>query len=652
MDGFLNFDVGENKGRRFGTNQKRKIGFKGEGHFLIIIGILVFVLVVIVFVTQKNLIFPPDTGYFEVKKSLEAEMEGRIRNQAFETVQKIGKRGGYLEVPSLSTTFGGEEVAYWQVCQNSLVQSLDNIKQNIKNDLQTKLNSNKVQEFQGKNVSVDDVQNIELTVRPNDIILKVWMPTSIEKIDLDQPYQIILPIELGEAYDFASSFAKDSSQNAYLSKFIASLLYHSPDKYIPTVGLLTKCGESITLTYDQVKNRVEDILEYVPLNIKFWKNQPPNTEYLDYYIPNVGSKKFEDLDINIHKTGELDRNTFQPSMNPIVITNSKLLYKILPYCTKGYEVRYNIRPQYVVSVKTKNNFEFNFGLMPFIKNSRVGKCEGVEKLVEIADVCAQAKCPAKVSVQNSEGLPLSDTKIIFGPCSLGKTNEFGVTEGKIPCSISQLSAFNEEYTPFYDIKSGLDLKDTKITLKKGPPIQIHFKKADVVTKTSSNPFLGITKITGYKITTSDVQSESIFAEIKQKNASPWNVFETVIPNNGEAGLIDTITVDYIPEGKYEFTINSFKNLRLYKRFCTHKTWYGDCDRHETIDQQILIPTKVTQDFEIKQNTTDIYLTAFYPAYNQVSDAPGEYDYGDGSAFSQCLFPVSENFRQTFCDIKL
>ncbi|HIK00192.1 TPA: hypothetical protein H1016_01495, partial [archaeon] len=185
--------------------------FKGQGHFLIIIGILVFVLIVVVFVTQKNLIFPPEAGYFEIKKALASEMENKIRDKAFETVQKIGKRGGYLEVPSLSTTFKGEQVPYWQVCQNSLVQSLDNIKQNIKNDLQTKLNSNKIQNFQGKNVSVEDVQNIELTVRPNDIILKVWMPTSIEKIVLDQPYQTVLPIELGDENDLASSFAKSSS---------------------------------------------------------------------------------------------------------------------------------------------------------------------------------------------------------------------------------------------------------------------------------------------------------------------------------------------------------------------------------------------------------------------------------------------------------
>ncbi len=625
--------------------------YKGQSHFLIIIGILIFVLVVIVFATQSNLIFPTDAGSLELKKALAAEMENKIRNQALDTIQKIGKRGGYLESPQLSTEFSGEQVPYWQVCQKPIIPPLDTIKQNIKNDLQTKLNSNKASEFQGKGVVVSDVQNIEVVTRPDDTILRIWMPTRIENIELDQPYQIIVPLELGKAYDFASSFISDNSKNRHLSKFIASLLYHSYDRYLPTVGLLTKCGDNIILTYDQAKERVQNILNFATLNIRFWQQQPTNTDYLSYYIPNIGGKTFEDLEISFRQTDSLDKNTFQSSMNPIVIVNSRNLYKVLPYCTKGYDIRYNIRPSFVASVKTKNNFEFNFGVMPFVKNSRVGLCSGVEDLVNIADTCSQAKCDAKVLVEGPNGSPVPGTKVLFSSCSLGKTNEQGIAEGKVPCSISQLSAFNQEYLPFYDIKSSLDLKDTKITLRKGPPITIHFSKAFVETQATS--IFGVTKIDGYKITIDNSPTEHIFTEVIQREGSPWNTFETIITNNNpDTGLTESIMIDFLPTGKYEFTVNSFKSLRLYKKFCTHRKWYDNsCDRYETIDQNIIVPTKITREFEIKENTTDIYLTAFYPAKSQVGEAPDQYDYGDGAIFSQCILSVSE-IEQKLCEIKL
>ena len=71
-------------------------GFKGQSQLLIILGILVFAIVVILFATNTINLLPPETKEIaQLKESLRADVEQRLRGDAFEVVKKVSEQGGY-----------------------------------------------------------------------------------------------------------------------------------------------------------------------------------------------------------------------------------------------------------------------------------------------------------------------------------------------------------------------------------------------------------------------------------------------------------------------------------------------------------------------------------------------------------------------------
>ncbi len=95
---------------------------KGQAEIIIVLGIIIIAAVVLVFTTQRELIFPPTSEVAILRQSLENEIEQNLYSRALETIETIGQQGGYTNPPEeLSVSYQGSDVPYWQYAGQSIV---------------------------------------------------------------------------------------------------------------------------------------------------------------------------------------------------------------------------------------------------------------------------------------------------------------------------------------------------------------------------------------------------------------------------------------------------------------------------------------------------------------------------------------------------
>lgn len=497
---------------------------KAQTEIIILLGVVVLSTVIAILVSQQLLAKPEPANVANLKALLKADVEKVIQVSATEVIFLIGKQGGYFNVHGTSVEVVGEKVPYWSICENKFIPTLEQISNNIKTGLESKLNAldfDGLKNKYGKNIEIEKVtkDDINVLIRDEDVILDVYLPTKLEGFDVQQPYKISVQLGFGETYKFASDFIEDSVQKRHFEKFIASLFYHANEDKLPTIRLLDKCGESVFRTFDELKDTAQRIVDHSLSNIHLWTGSPSKEkrEFLEYYLPSVNNNTYEDLDIKFYRGADLNENNFHPSENPIAAINSKTLYTFVPKCVQSVNIKYSLNLPIITSVKS-GDFNFNFASWVFVDENRIGKCEVREDFGLEENLCDDKQCAVKVSVYDSTGKPIQDAKVSLSSCLLGTTNGKGIADGKAPCGISELIVYNPQYSYFYDVVSTLDL-DKNITLKKTPLLLFHFN--DVLVNDDSSI---------------DVQPDSlndIFVIFKPKNRSPWNHNEIFIANINE-----------------------------------------------------------------------------------------------------------------------
>lgn len=494
---------------------------KAQTEIIILLGVVVVSVFVVVLVSQQFLVKPEPANVANLKAILKADVERLVQASATETIIKIGKQGGYLNVPAASVKFGEGKIPYWGLCQSKFIPSLEQIANNVKAGLEKKINSNDfvdIKKKYGKDVQIEKVarDSIDVLIRDQDVLVEVDMPTSIEGFPVQQPYRIAVPFALGRAYNFASDFVEDNSVNRHFDRFIASLFYHADERKLPTLGLLGKCGEAIFRTSEQLQKTVNRIVDYSTANVYLWVQPPPDEEraFLEYYIPSVNNRTYQDLDIQFQKGEGSSPKNFKPSSNPVSIVNSKPVFPpFVTNCLAPINVKYSLDMPMITTIKA-GQYLFNFATLTSIDNNEIGICSAQGNFTEQKDPCSDSQCRSKITVKDTQGRPIPDTTVSFGPCLLDLTDESGVAEGEAQCGISELLVFNPDYNHFYDVVSTKDL-DKTIILKNPTLIRFHFNRIAVndISKT---------------INFEEENTKDIFVTFKSKNSSQWNPVEVVL----------------------------------------------------------------------------------------------------------------------------
>jgi len=656
--------------------KNHRANFKAQTEIIIILA-LVMLSVVVIIASQTLLVKPEPSGLAQLKLSLRSDMERLMQSSGSEIVNKIGKQGGYLNPTVEYVNYGGEKVAYWGVCQNAFIPTLDQIANNIKTGLANKMNSLDVKDLQakyGKEIKLNQItaQDVNVVIRENDIIADVYLPTFLEGFPLEMPYKITIPVNLGRIYNFASDFTKDNSKNRHFEKFIASLFYHANQRNFPTLGILGKCGDSIIRTAPELEKEAQKIVDFALSKTFLWEDPPPQADrktledyldtldpeakdlflrayenmtasmtesekldirryledqfipgqpedkrkYLEYFIPSVNNKKYQDLDTSFKRGAEVDRTNFQPPANPVALINSKPLYDLVPKCLFGFDLKYNLDMPIVTSVKS-GDYEFNFAIYSSVESNQIGNCNYKGNFTEIEDPCGDKKCSAKIFVQDTNGKPIPNTKVSFGPCLAGLTDQKGVVEGKTVCGISEMVTYNPKYHYQYDVVSTSDLNKT-VTLKKAPVLTVHFNKVNFASGYNdywinsgyyATRVLKPNKKINYQLTnvkfnfdlkTEPGDIEPIFISFKPKNRRTWNPIEIFLTNGAPQLKIDGSETKL--KEKYPLEINITKTYSDGKIESSLKEFEKEISFN---DSEVLIAVEISADNTHSKDITKI-----------------------------------------------
>ena len=518
------------------AKENRFKSLKAQAEYLVILGMVIVSVSVVLLVNQAGFFRPEPAGIGELKALLKADVERMVLAEAAESIIKIGKQGGYFNSPSSSIDFSETKVPYWGICQNKHMPTLEQISYNIKSELEdrlSKLDAGSLKAKYGKEIKLGQAKKDEMDVviSDQDVDFTIYLPTNIEGFDIQQPYKITVPLGLGRAYDFAANFIENNTKERHFDRFIASLLYHADSKKLPTLDVLSNCGDFIFKTFDQLKGQAQKIFDYSLTNVVLWQKPPPDDQrkFLEYYIPEINGKTYKDLDIRFYRGAELNSGNFKPSQNPVSEINSKQIHNLIGECLKAVIVDYSINVPIVASVKS-GSYEFDFAFMPFVDENKIGKCKASADLEQKTDDCQEKNCPANVKVVDADGKPVKGAKIAFGQCAFGVTGKNGIVSGSAPCGVSELSAYHPVYDRFYDVVSASGL-DKTVVLKRMPLILFNMSQTNSVLYgcQKSNMFIRQCFKPEYKIYSASSSPIDIVATFKSKDR-PWNPFEFIVTN--------------------------------------------------------------------------------------------------------------------------
>ncbi|RLJ09762.1 MAG: hypothetical protein DRP15_02520, partial [Candidatus Aenigmatarchaeota archaeon] len=338
---------------------------KAQVEFTLILA-LVFVMVVVIYYASRGSFIPSPipSNVFEEQKIVQNSVINLIRKGVDETLRVMETHGGYLSSNTSKdigfeevshVMFTGYEVPYWQKCNRLFIPSKKKVKkwmeisisEYIKNHISEAAHMQKVR-FHLENLSVS------ANILRDKIEVTVHLPTSVNGYKMREPlypYTVSIPTKFGEIYNFANDFSRESADKRFFETFTMLSLYFSKYTFdghpkLPTMGLLTECGDTIYRTTNQISSYLMEIVEYILTHILWWQpmiNQAGKPETKVFSIESVNGNKYADLNIRLYIPDDFVFNI----TNPILITNSNIIINkgspfVVHDCLTAYVQTYSV----------------------------------------------------------------------------------------------------------------------------------------------------------------------------------------------------------------------------------------------------------------------------------------------------------------------
>ncbi len=431
----------------------------------------------------------PEKPYTYDVSSKREEIEQIIRNSLVEAIKEVERYGGYLlgeenEVfPNKTVDFRGGIVPYYRVCGETKYPTLDEIKDKIRFRFMQILDENMRKYVRGE-------ENLEYSGADFDLVIldgkirslgNVYVSYKGNSIPLE--YQVDVPTRLKEIYQYVTTFSEMMSRTRLLDYLFLHTLYMAKQDYFPTWGTLTRCGERIEIDNIELTRRFMYLYDYFLTNVDLSSDSDlvssilgegslDTTMYDDYppyyFISSVidpsGNVVTADLDAKL----SIPDDYFFIMPNRISLVNDepilRVVVPIVDSCLLPYNITYSFPFSYVLSVKDDllakdayyNIAEYssiismtpsedcgyedipdNEGIFIPLLNDEAKLFNSLEEIagevsedVEEGVTCREEK-EIVVSIKDESGNPVSGANVLFGPCFVGVTNEYGMVRGKV-----------------------------------------------------------------------------------------------------------------------------------------------------------------------------------------------------------------------------
>ncbi len=534
---------------------------KGQVEFIVIVALIIIAIIAVVLASRQAVIpTPPPSGIPEEMKTIKNSITDLIRAGVKDQLTLIYNQGGTLS-PSFSVEFGMFDTQIWSACGETNIPDVSehvgagiwmHLRKNLEDDM----------EFFGKNVKFDFTNpKYEVDIIKDRVNIKIYLPTTVEDYEIQQPYEVSVATKLYDILDFSGNFVDDAGETRFFETVtLTSMIHSNPEheNWVPVAGMQTGCGNVLFKSRNDILPGIKGVVKYTASHV-VWDTQPLRLAENPFYpIYGVGGKFYPDLDVAFAYPpswdSEIDRY-FMFAPDPLRVI-PKPIMPMIPFCMAPYAVSYTFRYPVIVMVEDSLlNQWFNFAMMVDIQNSQPGNCTadfGEES--EYARVCGNANCDAKVTVKNSTGSPIDGADVSFYICDLGATNEDGVVEGKIPCMVSELHVYKEGHRSYGDLFRSDEVEDIEMSLEKvADEVTIHLKglEAEAIGGDRSEGKFDSYTITGGAL---DVNDSGSFYNTE---LVVFIAFSPVLPNYFTGEDTSLILSNYGEEGNLISEINTY-----------------------------------------------------------------------------------------------
>jgi len=460
----------------------RKTRKKGQVEFILVAVLVIIALVAVTLTLQQTTVTPPETpGITEEAKTIKDSIVNVIRAGVRDQMITIYNQGGTL-IPDPSVDVGVFDTQVWYACGES---STPDVSEEIGTGILKYLRENldDEMEFFGKNVKFDFTRaSSDVEIMKNKISVRINLPTTVEDLAIQQPYEITFATKLYDVLDFSENFVEDVQTSRFFETVTLSTMLNSNpehENWLPVTGIQTGCGNVLFKTKSDLLPALKGIIKYTVSHV-VWNEKPIKLADNPFYPVNqIGGKFYPDMNVHFEYPlswdSELDRY-FAFSPDPIRIVPRPPM-ALVPACMAPYSVSYSFRYPVVVMVEDDlMNQWFKFAILVDIQNTQPGECTAeFGGVSDYAEACVKnAQCDARVSVKDTEGNPIEGADVSFYVCSVGLTDANGVAQGKVPCMVSELNIYKQGYRSFGDLYSSTQIENIDVAMKKLNDITIHF----------------------------------------------------------------------------------------------------------------------------------------------------------------------------------
>ncbi len=441
---------------------------KAQAEIALILGLLAVAAIVGVY-SYSSLTAPSTTPVTisEEQKSVDSYIRDAIFTASMKTLSKIYTQGGYYDssVAGNKLDFMNNDIAYWQICDET---EIPDIEQEVSKGVTDYMKNNLPERTSVAGRQIEfRLQEIQTTARvyDNKITLSVNIPATVDGSSIPLPIVVDVESKLGRIHNFAKDFSEFQKTYRVLDQnLLEQMNLSNPMEeedgtcWLPTVGL---SWSTISKSWTGLKGCMEEHIIYTLTRTLEWQKpwigpegfipaELMSNSYIFQIKKSDGSwGQYADLEVEFYYGGTgnsrtLSRNQpdfyFMTDPDPAVFTLIGIPGVI---SFVNYEVKYDVSFPVVISVPDEIlQKTFNFVTFVNIRDSYPSNEGCMSDIVPdpTTVMCENTQGTMKLTVQDTDGQPLSGAYVSFGPCNFQYPT--GV-DGKLEIPIPHLDGTKE-----------------------------------------------------------------------------------------------------------------------------------------------------------------------------------------------------------------
>lgn len=438
---------------------------KGQVGAFVVLG-LVLVGALVGYYQYKDSFYNKNEGdslIFETQNLFRASIKHSVEVSALHALKYFENHGAYdKNVHNYFAVYLNDSVPVWQACDNKYVPKKSSLEEEMEEFIKEEL------KLRGKSIENNNPKKVEFLREPevsvkifgDKIRINVVWPYKYEgKVDSDR-FSVEIPTQFGNIVAFYSELVKGLSDYRIFERYTIYTIYHANTEKIPTIVYLTSCGQSLSVSAQELNKNIKNAILYTLTHTVFWngnavfmhnKDQAPRYN-VPLYIFN-GNPDYEPYLV----LGD----DYNPGYVKSLSFKSVRVAKLIPICMGAYLQSYSftyplifkIRDPYTgymfkiasvvdVSVDKDNHMVPGDCSSVFNPSSSSSVQQGSGSSSSAHSGRVTGNCRMNILVKDINDNPVEGAEVSLDQGFVGKTDSNGYIRAKVPCGKNNIYVYS------------------------------------------------------------------------------------------------------------------------------------------------------------------------------------------------------------------